>query len=88
MVAMLAQCAPMSISDVIKILRQAKKTYGDIPVAGHNGEGFHISVERSDKDLKDLSTTFSYGYKRKIGPGAYRYTRKKNPSTLYIWFWD
>lgn len=88
MVEMLFQCAPTSIKNVIDILKAAKRKYGDIPVAGHNGGGFHISVERSDKDLKDLSTVFSFGPSYKVGPGVRKHRRKSNPDTKYIWFWD
>jgi hypothetical protein len=88
MVDMLFQCAPTSIKHVIDILKAAKRKYGDIPVAGFDGNGFHISVERSDKTLNELSTEFSFGphFKKSSGVGGYR--RKKNPDTKYIWFWD
>jgi len=87
MVDMLFQCAPTSIKNVIDILKAAKRKYGDIPVAGFNGEGFHISVERADKELKDLSTIFSFGPSYRIRPGVKGHRRKKNPDTKYIYFW-
>jgi hypothetical protein len=88
MVDMLFQFAPTSIANVIKILKAAKKKYGDIPVAGFNGEGFHISVERSDKELQHLSTEFSFGPRVRLPDKTMTYRRKKNPDTKYIWFWD
>jgi hypothetical protein len=88
MVDMLFQYAPTSIKHVIDILKAAKRKYGDIPVAGFNGEGFHISVERSDKQLGELSQEFSFGPSYRVCPGVRKHRRKKNPDTKYIWFYD
>lgn len=87
-VEMLFQCAPLSIKRVIDILKAAKKKYGDIPVAGFNGEGLHIEVMKSDKKLEDLSSEFSWGPPRRISKHEAIHRRKKNPDTKYIWFWD
>ena len=87
-VRMYAQCSAMHIGEVIDILKKIRKEQGDIPVAGHNGDGFHIEVMRSDKPLNELSTTFSFMRRKvKIGDGAYKLIRKKNPDTKYVWFW-
>lgn len=82
------QCAPIHIEAAIKILRQIKKDYGEIPLAVYGGGGIHIEVLKCDKPLNELSTTFSCRHKtRKIRNGVRRHYLKKNPTTHYVWIW-
>ena len=87
-VEMFDQCAPIHIEDAIRILRKIKKKYGEIPIAGFNGDGVHIEVFKSDKPLESLSTVFTYKSKMKrISDCCLQGIPKKNPTPNYVYIW-